>query len=162
MSFWDNVKKFAQPYTDEDYDDYEDEVEGFEEEPAEEPAPRERRRTAEAPRAEVETEPKAESRFTGKVLNMNNSQSVVLFRPNEFKDASKAADELKDKKVVILNLENVDKTMARRVVDFLSGCSYALDGKVRKIAQATYLFAPKNMDVVGELDNIVPESESAI
>ncbi len=164
MSFWDNVKKFAQPYTDEEYDDYDEGVEGFEEEA--EPAPRERRRPSplDMNSAEPASEPAADDRrFSGKVLNMNsNKQSVVLFRPTSFSDASKAADDLRDKKVVIVNMENVDKAMARRVVDFLSGCSYALEGKARKIAQSTYLFAPHNMDVMGDLENIQAEAESYI
>ena len=57
-------------------------------------------------------------------------------------------------------MENVDKAMARRVVDFLSGCAYALDGKVKKIAQSTYLFCPHNMEVSGDLENIHGEAES--
>ncbi len=165
MSFWDNVKKFAQPYTDEDYDDYDDGAEGFEDEVAE-PAPRERHRptVSDMPVSEPTVDaPSDSSRFGGKVLNMGgNKQSVVLFRPTSFSDASKAADDLKDKKVVIVNMENVDKAMARRVVDFLSGCSYALEGKARKIAQSTYLFAPYNMDVMGDLENIQAETESYV
>ena len=59
-------------------------------------------------------------------------------------------------------MENVDKAMARRVVDFLSGCVYALDGTVNKIAQSAYLFCPHNMDVIGDLENIQAEVESYI
>ncbi len=165
MSFWDNVKKFAQPYTDEDYDDYDDGEEGFEDEVAE-PAPRERRRPAaiNLDTSEPAAEPASDTgRFGSKILNMgSNKQSVVLFRPTSYADASKAADDLKGRKVVIVNLENVDKAMARRVVDFMSGCSYALDGKARKIAQSTYLFAPSNMDVLGDLENVAAETESYI
>ena len=68
-------------------------------------------------------------------------------------DAAKAADELRKKKAVILNMENVDKGLTRRVVDFLSGSIYALDGSVKKIAQSTYLFCPHNMDIVGDLES---------
>ena len=50
--------------------------------------------------------------------------------------------------------------MARRVVDFLSGCAYALDGKVKKVAQSTYLFCPHNMDIQGDLENLQSEVES--
>ena len=63
-------------------------------------------------------------------------------------------DELRRKKAVILNMENVDKALPRRVVDFLSGSVYALDGRVKKIAQSTYLFCPHNMDVVGDLETV--------
>ena len=164
MSFWDNVKKFAQPYSDEEYDEYEEENEVYEDEVQE---PARRRRTspfaakednfaAAAPAAAP-----APGAFNGQVLNMNSGkQEVVLFHAKSFDDAAKAADELRRKKAVILNMENVDKALTRRVVDFLSGSVYALDGSVKKIAQATYLFCPHNMDVVGDLENVQSEVES--
>ena len=183
MSFWDNVKKFAQPYADDDYDDYDEDddyVEDEYEEPAEAPAPRrEKRRAAPAPVMEEEEEEEdygfapvpavaasnaPATGFTGQILNMNasNKQEVVLFRPGSFNDTSKAADDLRNRKAVIVNMENVDKAMARRVVDFLSGCVYALDGDVKKIAQSAYLFCPHNMDIVGDLEALQAEVESYI
>ena len=117
------------------------------------------------PAAPVSTTRPAATGFSGSVLNMNNNgskQEVVLFRPTSFNDTSKAADDLRHRKAVIVNMENVDKAMARRVVDFLSGCVYALDGTVKKIAQSAYLFCPHNMDVVGDLENIQAEVESYI
>lgn len=161
MSFWDNVKKITQPYSDEDYDEYDDE-EGYEEEEvAEEPAPRSRRvnpfasPASEPERTAPVSAPAAASSntFSGQVLNMSsNKQEVVLFHAKTFDDAAKAADELRKKKAIILNMENVDKALTRRVVDFLSGSVYALDGRVKKVAQSTYLFCPHNMDVVGDLE----------
>ena len=184
MSLWDNVKKFAQPYADDEYDDYDEEddyVDDYEE-PVEAPAParREKRRTpAPAPVIEEEEDdfgfapvPAASSTsvstsgFSGQVLSMNgsgsNKQEVVLFRPGSFNDTSKAADDLRNRKAVIVNMENVDKAMARRVVDFLSGCVYALDGDVKKIAQSAYLFCPHNMDIVGDLEALTAEVESYV
>ena len=175
MSFWDNVKKFAQPYADDDYDDYEDEEE-LDEYEEEEVAPRSARRasafntsasadTADdfgaapvaAPAAPVSTG------FSGQVLKMNSGkQEVVLFHAKAFDDAAKAADELRRRKAIILNMENVDKSLTRRVVDFLSGSIYALDGSVKKIAQSTYLFCPHNMDVIGDLESIQVEADSII
>ena len=156
MSFWENVKKFAQPYADDEYDEYEDGVDGFEEDDAA-PAPRPSRRAPEA----TDAAPAAETgSFSGKVLSMNgNRPAVVLFRPTSFNDATKAADDLRDKKAVIVNLENVDKAISRRVIDFLSGCAYALDGTVNKIALATYLFCPHNMEVMGDLEALQAEAE---
>ena len=184
MSFWDNVKKFAQPYSEDEYDDYDEEDDYLDdyEEPAEAPARREKRRTpAPAPAPVMEEEedefgfapisaPASTSvsttGFSGQVLSMNNSasnkQEVVLFRPGSFNDTSKAADDLRSRKAVIVNMENVDKAMARRVVDFLSGCVYALDGDVKKIAQSAYLFCPHNMDIVGDLETLQAEVESYI
>ena len=185
MSLWDNVKKFAQPYSDDEYDDYDEDDEfGDEYEEAEKTPARRSPRRAPAP-APVEEEneeqddygftpvPAAASStsvstgFSGQVLNMNsssasNKQEVVLFRPGTFNDTSKAADDLRSHKAVIVNMENVDKAMARRVVDFLSGCVYALDGDVKKIAQSAYLFCPHNMDIVGDLETLQAEVESYI
>ena len=184
MSIWDKVKNFAQPYADDDYDDYDDEYLDDYDEPAEPVRRAPRRASAPAPVAPVATSddddddyafssvpapsapaaPVAErNEFGGRVLNMNsNKQEVVLFRPSSFNDTSKAADDLRNRKAVIVNMENVDKAMARRVVDFLSGCVYALDGTVKKIAQSAYLFCPHNMDVVGDLENLQAEVESYI
>ena len=169
MSFWDNIKKFAQPYADEDYDDYEDE-DTYEE--AAEAAPRARRVSpfdSAAPAAPTYTAPAAPAApaaptgFSGQVMNMHSGkQEVVLYHAKAFDDAAKAADELRRKKAVILNMENVDKALTRRVVDFLSGSVYALDGSVKKVAQSTYLFCPHNMDVVVDLENIKAEAESYI
>ena len=161
MSFWDNVKKLAQPYSDEEYDDYEDEMEGFEEE--EQSAPRSRRTSPFATTQESDSYSAASTGttggFSGQVLNMSSGkQEVVLFHAKAFEDAAKAADELRRRKAVILNMENVDKSLTRRVVDFLSGSVYALDGRVKKVAQSTYLFCPHNMDVVGDLENVEIES----
>ena len=172
MSFWDNVKKFAQPYDEDDYDDYDDEELDEFEEPAQEPAQRTRRpspfgSTSAAPAAPAATAPAtpapATPSFGGQVLNMSSGkQEVVLFHAKTFDDAAKAADELRRKKAVILNMENVDKSLTRRVVDFLSGAVYALDGSVKKIAQCTYLFCPHNMAVVGDLESIQANLESHV
>ncbi len=192
MSFWDNVKKFTQPYADDDYDDYDEEEEetvDHYEEPEERPARRPARRASAPAPAPAPVEESVEEDdfgfgsapilsapssgvsaggFSGQVLNMNssgsisNKQEVVLFRPNSFNDTSKAADDLRSRKAVIVNMENVDKAMARRVVDFLSGCVYALDGDVKKIAQSAYLFCPHNMDIVGDLETLQAEVESYI
>ena len=182
MSFLDNLKKFAQPYADDDYDDYDDDEEYLDDE-YDEPAPRRApsRRAAPAP-APVEEEedddfgfgmsaapapaaaPAAAPAFSGRVVNMSTGakQEVVLFRPANFGETTKAADALRSNKAVVLNLENVDKAMSRRVVDFLSGCVYALNGSVKKIAQSAYLFCPHNMDVVGDLESLQAEVESYI
>ena len=167
MSFWDRVKNIATPYSDEDYDDYDEEEEGLEgfeeEEVTERPARSSRRSAFSVPSTEDTSFKSAPSTgFSGQVVSLGNRQEVVLFHPATFNDTSKAADDLRSKKAVIVNMENVDKAMARRVVDFLSGCAYAVDGKVKKVAQSTYLFCPHNMDVVGDLENLQSEVESYI
>ena len=184
MSIWDTVKKFAQPYADDEYDDYDDDeyLDEYEEEP-QQPARRSSRRAsapapAAAPAPVMENEEEEDefgfsamtpsstkapaTGFNGRVLNTSNKQAVVLFRPTSFNDTSKAADALNSRKAVIVNMENVDKAMARRVVDFLSGCAYSLEGSVKKVAQSAYIFCPKNVDIQGDLENLQAEVESYI
>ena len=167
MKLWESLTKFAQPYSEDDYDEYDEELDDYtEEEPAERPA-RARRTPAfnTVPKEEstafgaAPATPTGTSAFSGQVVNLSNKQEVVLFHPNNFNDTSKAADDLRSKKAVIVNMENIDKAMARRVVDFLSGCAYAIDGKVKKVAQSTYLFCPHSMDIVGDLESLQSEAE---
>ena len=164
MSIWDSVKKFTRPYGEDEYDDYDDGLDEYEEEET----PR-RSRAVESDNNPSASEPVASASssrpvgFNGQVLNMNShKQEVVLFHPSSFNDCTKAADDLRDKKGIIVNLENVDKALSRRVVDFLTGCAYALDGKVTKIAQSTYLFSPHVMNVIGDLETMQAEAESYI
>ena len=168
MRLLDNLKKFVQPYSDDEYDEeYDDEMDDLEEEEVQ-TAPRGRRVS---PFASAEGESYAPSTssaststgFSGQVVNMGSGkQEVVLFHAKSFDSAAKAVDELGSRKAVILNMENVDKALTRRVVDFLSGAVYALHGSVKKIAQSTYLFCPNNMDVIGDLEQIPGDIESYI
>ena len=150
MNFWDNVKKFAQPYSDDGYDDFEENEALFAADKSS------RRRPAGAATATVEAPqaapaPVVDTRADKVVATTSNKPGVVLLRPISFNDAVSGANDLRERKAVIVNLESVDRTVARRVVDFLSGCSYALDGQVKKIATGTYLFCPHNMDIAGDL-----------
>ena len=172
MSFWDEIKNFAKPYNDEeDYDDYDDEMEdSFEEEAAPaERAPRFGRR--EAPVQESAFAPAvstttaftpANTGFNGQVVNTSSKVQLILVRPESFNDAPTIAANMRAKKAVVLNLEGVEKNLARRVVDFLSGCAYAMDGTVKKVSQATYVFCPYNMEVLGDLKSLQGEVENYV
>ncbi len=172
MSFWDEIKNLTKPYNDEeDYDDFDDEMdEGFAEE--QQSAPRFSRREAAAPAQENTYAPAATTAFTpvtntgfsGQVVttSASNKTQLILVRPETFNDAPSIAANMRAKKAVVLNLEGVEKNLARRVVDFLSGCAYSLDGSVKKVSQATYLFCPYNMEVLGDLKNLQGEVENYV
>ena len=143
MGFMDELKKLARPYAGE-----EEAFEEFEDAPK-----AETRRAA----ADYEEEPARsyDRRRDGrsKVVNIaaTTQMQVVLAKPERFDTVSEIADHLREKHAVVLNLEATDKAVARRLVDFLSGCAYALDGKMKKIAVSTYLVTPLNVDIVGDL-----------
>ena len=173
MSFWDEIKNFTMPYSDEDdYDDYEDGDDAFEE-PApqpertprfgrREPAPAQEPAFTPAPVTNTTAFTPAAAGFSGQVVNTSNKIQLVLVRPESFNDAPTIAANMRARKAVVLNLEGVDKNLARRVVDFLSGCGYAMDGTVKKVSQSTYVFCPQNMEVLGDLKNLQGEVENYV
>ncbi|MGE5474838.1 MAG: cell division protein SepF [Ignavibacteriales bacterium] len=92
------------------------------------------------------------SQKKNKVVNMPTfaQVKVVVMQPDVFDDASIICDHLKGKKPVVINLESAEKDVARRIVDFLSGSVYALDGTIQKVSNSIFIVAPHNVDVMGE------------
>ena len=108
---------------------------------------RERRYQPRARRA-----PAAESEFD-KVVDIHTTAKlqVVLSKPDRFENASDIADNLNEKRTVVLNLDSCDEKIARRLVDFLSGVAYANGGQIKKVAANTFIITPYNVDVSGDL-----------
>lgn len=92
-------------------------------------------------------------RPNNKVVNIHATTqlAVVLVKPDRFENAAEIADHLKDKRTVVLNLEQTNKDVARRLVDFLSGVAYANEGKIKRVANSTYIITPYNVDILGDL-----------
>ena len=89
----------------------------------------------------------------GKVVNIHTStqMKVVVIQLTSFEDAKDIADHLKAKKPVVINLEKLEKDVSRRVVDFLSGAVYGVDGNIQKVANGIFLIAPYNVGIMGDL-----------
>lgn len=88
-----------------------------------------------------------------KVVNIHTTTQlqVVLVKPERFENAAEIADHLREKRTVVMNLEQTNKDIARRLIDFLSGVAYAQDGKIKKVAISTYIITPYNVDIMGDL-----------
>lgn len=88
---------------------------------------------------------------SNKVVNIHSpaQYKVVVLQPETFEDAQEICDNLKAKKPVIINLEEMDLETAKKVIDFLSGCVYALDGNIQKVSNGIFLVAPYNVDIMG-------------
>ena len=88
-----------------------------------------------------------------KVVAMPQTQQVkmVISQPTTFDQAATICDLLKQKKSVIVNLEYVNKDVARRIVDFISGGVYALDGYIQKVSNSIFLVAPSNYEITNEM-----------
>jgi cell division inhibitor SepF len=87
-----------------------------------------------------------------KVVNIHSTSQlkVVIVQPETFDDAQDICDHLKSKKPVVINLEDVEKESAQRIIDFLSGSVYALDGTIQKVSNGIFLIAPNNVDIMGD------------
>ena len=72
---------------------------------------------------------------------------VSVYSPRGFQDVVEIADALRNRQVVIINLQNADRTLLQRVVDFTSGVAYTIDGKIQKLAEAIYLIVPAGVVV---------------
>ena len=94
-------------------------------------------------------------RRNNKVVNMPQSQSqaikMVISQPTNFEQSDEICSFLKEKKCVIVNLEYVNKDVARRIVDFISGGVYALDGYIQKVSNSIFLVAPSNYEITNEM-----------
>ena len=145
MGLIDELKKLTRPYD----DDEEEELEDFQD-TAPQRIPVTPRTAAPAPQSTFE---ERTPRRDNKVVNIHATTQlqVVLVKPDRFENAAEVADHLREKRTVVLNLEQTNKDIARRLVDFLSGVAYAQDGKIKKIAVNTYLITPYNVDLIGDL-----------
>jgi cell division inhibitor SepF len=77
---------------------------------------------------------------------------VIVTEPVSFEEAQGIAEHLKARKSVILNLERTDANLSQRIVDFISGTTYALGGNMQKVGNGIFLFVPNNVDISGELN----------
>lgn len=107
------------------------------------------------------TTPRPQSHNDGKVIPMQNRTvsaitsafKLVVIEPSGFDECPKLVDSLKSKKPIIINLERIESDTARKIFDFLSGATYALNGNVQKVANNIFVFAPENVDISAGVDH---------
>jgi cell division inhibitor SepF len=126
-----------------------EEIEEDEEEVEEEKKPLVPRQNAApaapAPRPSSASVPAAKTPQSG--TRFTSAMKMVVIEPQGFDESPKLVDSLKAKKPVIINLENLETDTARKIFDFLSGATYALNGNVQKVANNIFVFAPENVSV---------------
>lgn len=148
MGFFDKVKEIISE-NDDDFDDYYDDSAAFESSPKlEKPIHSydkyEREERAERPPRRQKND---------KVVNIHTTAQlqVVLVKPERYEEAAAIADNLNERRTVVLNLEGTNRDIARRLLDFLSGVAYANNGQIKRVANSTYIITPYNVDVMGDL-----------
>lgn len=91
-----------------------------------------------------------------RVISVNNGMSssrMVITQPTCYNDVEEVGTYLKSKKSVIINLENVGKEDARRVLDFLSGATFMIEGNIQKVSSLIYLMTPRTVEIQNDLEN---------
>lgn len=125
----------------------------------------ERERVAADDEQEVETSPfeaRKQSRnqqfanVGGNVVSLHTQKNtrMVLSEPRSYDEAQEIADEIRNRKSVVVNLQRVNSDLALRIVDFLSGTVYALSGSISKLGPNIYLLAPESVEVQGSITEI--------
>jgi len=89
----------------------------------------------------------------GKVVNIHQSSyvKVVVYQALTYDDTQNIVDNLKNRKPIIVNLDSLEQELAQRVLDFMSGAVYALDGTIQKVSKSIFVLVPSNIDIVGNI-----------
>ena len=149
MGFFDKIKKALG--LDSDYFDVDEDLEEEEEEENYEPPKPARRERNTGDRSERRAAPMAPGATKVVDIHTTAKLQVVLKKPEQFDEATAIADELLERRTVVLNLEATAKDQAGKLLCFLSGVAYSNGGKLKKIAASTYIITPYNVDVMGDL-----------
>ena len=89
----------------------------------------------------------------GKVVNIHSNPyvKVMVYQPLSYDDTQTIVDNLKSRKPIIVNLEALESELAQRVLDFMSGAVYALEGSIHKVSRGIFVLAPSNVDISGDI-----------
>ncbi|NLZ47336.1 MAG: cell division protein SepF [Clostridiales bacterium] len=99
--------------------------------------------------------PMTASKKQNKVVNIHTATSakVVISKPTIFEDATDICDDLKNRKIVVVNTTGLEPKTAQRLLDFMGGASYALGGELQEVEKGVYILSPSNVEVTSELKN---------
>ena len=110
----------------------------------------------EAPKKERFSKPEKQS----KVVPMRSAAKgleVRIVKPSSFEDSQEVCDILLSGRACVVNLEGFDADDAQRIMDFISGCIFAIEGKLHRISKYIFIFSPENVDISGDYLDLLPE-----
>ncbi|WP_042456202.1 cell division protein SepF [Neobacillus dielmonensis] len=93
-------------------------------------------------------------------VKQGKSSKVILVEPHSNSEAPEIVEHLKNRRAVVVNLQRIDKEQGRQIVDFLSGAVFALGGDIQKIGLSIFLCTPDNVEVSGNISDLIPEPEN--
>ncbi|MBU5314157.1 cell division protein SepF [Tissierella carlieri] len=100
--------------------------------------------------------PTKTKKLNNKVVNIhtNSNMKIIVHEPLSYDEAPSIIDDLKSRKTVIVNLEQLDNNIKRQIFDFISGGLYALEGNIQKVTKDIFIFAPSNVEIDGLKDEL--------
>lgn len=157
MEFFDKIKRYLRvnDSDDESYDDDVIEVDEYEDDT-------DIKNASEQVEEEEPTRPKVASRNTkvNKVIPIRKDMEVTMFRPTSVEESRNVVDSLKEGKTVVLNLEDVRIAVAQRIVDFICGAAYDMEGNLQSISDSIFIVTPSNISLSGEFVDLLGGSGS--
>ncbi|MFB6466561.1 cell division protein SepF [Cytobacillus sp. Hz8] len=91
--------------------------------------------------------------------SVQKSSKVVLIEPRVYAEAQDIADQLKNRRAVVVNLQRIERDQGKRIVDFLSGTVYAISGDIQRVGTDIFLCTPDNVEVSGNISQIMAEND---
>ena len=92
----------------------------------------------------------------------DNGNQMILLEPRAYSESQQIADHLKKRNSVVVNLKRVTSDQAKRIIDFLSGCIYAIGGTMQKVGVGIYLCAPNNVNVQGKISEDTDKAKDEV
>ena len=153
---------FVDEYDDE-YDDYEDDyVDDYEEEPRHKDGGLFGKKKEARPAEEKQSvfsrmaAPKAVTRTT-----RSGNQEVCIFKPSSIEDSREITETLLEGKAVVINFEGLHVEISQRIIDFISGSCYALDGNLQKISNYIFITTPASVDISGDFQDLLASDDAS-
>lgn len=104
---------------------------------------------AETPRTTAAEAPRQTGVISG---SSSTALEMKIVKPEKYEDVKGIANHLLERRTVVLNVENTNKETVRRILDFLTGTAYAIEGNIQRAANSTYIITPKNVEVSADLE----------
>ena len=105
-------------------------------------------------------EPRTKNKSNVVSIHSQKNSRVILFEPRSFDDAQELADHLRSRRAVVVNMQRIRPEVAIRIVDFLSGTVYALNGSISKLGPSIYLCTPDSMEIQGSISEIMSDLQN--
>ena len=117
-----------------------------------------------ARRARTKAQPQPINRSSAKLVPLNSAKGnkVFVIKPQELSESQSIIDFLKEDKVIVINMDGLDIDFAQRIIDFISGACYAIDGTIQPVSRTIFIAAPSTTEVSGDLREELLSPESGV